>query len=91
MDPGRSKGIAGAEIIAGFHRSVKATSRADGSFEILGLGAADVRRGFANKQIGDALAIREDTVKKHLRNAFTKLGVHRRTQIISSTARLVTG
>jgi DNA-binding NarL/FixJ family response regulator len=50
-----------------------------------------VRRGFANKQIGDALAIREDTVKKHLRNAYTKLGVHRRTQIISSAARLITG
>jgi DNA-binding NarL/FixJ family response regulator len=45
-----------------------------------------VRRGFANKQIGDALAIREDTVKKHLRNAYTKLGVHRRTQVITSVA-----
>ena len=51
-----------------------------------------VRRGFANKQIGDALAIREDTVKKHLRNAYTKLGVHRRAQIITSAVqRLVTG
>ena len=51
-----------------------------------------VRRGFANKQIGDALAIREDTVKKHLRNAYTKLGVHRRAQIITSAAqRLVSG
>ena len=51
-----------------------------------------VRRGFANKQIGEALAIREDTVKKHLRNAYTKLGVHRRAQIITSAAqRLVTG
>ncbi len=53
---------------------------------------AYVRRGFANKQIGDALAIREDTVKKHLRNAYTKLGVHRRTQIITSAAeRFVSG
>jgi len=51
-----------------------------------------VRRGFANKQIGEALAIREDTVKKHLRNAYTKLGVHRRTQIITSAAkRFITG
>jgi DNA-binding NarL/FixJ family response regulator len=51
-----------------------------------------VRRGFANKQIGEALAIREDTVKKHLRNAYTKLGVHRRTQIITSAAEpFVTG
>ena len=51
-----------------------------------------VRRGFANKQIGDALAIREDTVKKHLRSAYTKLGVHRRAQIITSAAQqLLTG
>lgn len=51
-----------------------------------------VRRGFANKQIAEALAIREDTVKKHLRNAYTKLGVHRRTQIITSAAeRFITG
>lgn len=51
-----------------------------------------VRRGFANKQIGEALGIREDTVKKHLRNAYTKLGVHRRTQIITSAAgRLISG
>ena len=40
----------------------------------------------------EALAIREDTVKKHLRNAYTKLGVHRRTQIITSAAeRFITG
>jgi two-component system response regulator NreC len=44
-----------------------------------------LRRGFANKQIADALAIREDTVKKHLRNAYTKLGVHRRSEIITGT------
>jgi DNA-binding NarL/FixJ family response regulator len=51
-----------------------------------------VRRGFTNKQIGEALAIREDTVKKHLRNAYTKLGVHRRTQIITGAAqRFITG
>jgi len=51
-----------------------------------------VRRGFANKQIGDALAIREDTVKKHLRSAYLKLGVHRRAQVITSAAQqLLTG
>lgn len=51
-----------------------------------------VRRGFANKQIAGALAIRVDTVKKHLRNAYTKLGVHRRSEIITSAAqRLVSG
>jgi DNA-binding NarL/FixJ family response regulator len=45
---------------------------------------AYVRRGFANKHIADSLAIREDTVKKHLRNAYTKLGVHRRSELIVS-------
>jgi DNA-binding CsgD family transcriptional regulator len=45
-----------------------------------------VRRGFANKQIADSLAIREDTVKKHLRNAYLKLGVHRRSEIITAGA-----
>jgi DNA-binding NarL/FixJ family response regulator len=50
-----------------------------------------VRRGFANKQIADALAIREDTVKKHLRNAYSKLGVHRRTEIITGAAERLAG
>jgi DNA-binding NarL/FixJ family response regulator len=45
-----------------------------------------VRRGLANKQIADSLAIREDTVKKHLRNAYLKLGVHRRSEIITGGA-----
>jgi DNA-binding NarL/FixJ family response regulator len=45
-----------------------------------------VRRGFANKQIAEALAIREDTVKKHPRNAYTKLGAHRRSEIITGAA-----
>jgi len=45
-----------------------------------------LRRGFANKQIADALAIREDTVKKHLRNAYVKLGVHRRSELILPAA-----
>lgn len=45
-----------------------------------------VRRGFANKQIADALALREDTIKKHLRNAYAKLGVHRRAEIIVASA-----
>jgi len=50
-----------------------------------------VRRGFANKQIADSLAIREDTVKKHLRNAYTKLGVHRRSELMTGKLRLVIG
>lgn len=39
--------------------------------------------GMTNRQIGDALGIREDTVKKHLHKAYTKLGVQNRTQLIA--------
>jgi DNA-binding NarL/FixJ family response regulator len=44
-----------------------------------------LRRGLTNKQIADALDIREDTVKKHLRSAYAKLGVHRRAQVIAQS------
>ena len=47
VDPERSAGVEGAEVIAGFHRERRATSRADGTFEIRGLGRADVYRGTA--------------------------------------------
>jgi DNA-binding NarL/FixJ family response regulator len=45
-----------------------------------------VRRGLTNKQIGDALGIREDTVKKHLHNCYAKLGVRRRSQLLLQIA-----
>jgi DNA-binding NarL/FixJ family response regulator len=45
-----------------------------------------VRRGLTNKQIGDALGIREDTVKKHLLNCYAKLGVCRRSQLLLQVA-----
>jgi DNA-binding NarL/FixJ family response regulator len=48
-----------------------------------------VRRGFANKHIADSLAIREDTVKKHLLNAYVKLGVRRRSEIITGAVERV--
>jgi DNA-binding NarL/FixJ family response regulator len=50
-----------------------------------------VRRGFANKKIAESLAITEDTVKKHLRSAFIKLGVHRRSEIMTGKQRLTIG
>jgi DNA-binding NarL/FixJ family response regulator len=40
-----------------------------------------LRRGHTNKEIAQGLGIREDTVKKHLRSVFGKLGVHRRTLV----------
>jgi len=41
-----------------------------------------VRRGLTNKEVGRYLGIEEDTVKKHLRNMYAKLGVHRRAQML---------
>lgn len=41
-----------------------------------------VRRGLTNKEIGRYLGVVEDTVKKHLRNMYAKLGVHRRAQML---------
>jgi DNA-binding NarL/FixJ family response regulator len=41
-----------------------------------------LRKGCSNKEIASELGIREDTVKKHLRNVFSKLGVRRRTQLL---------
>ena len=40
-----------------------------------------VRTGLSNKEIGRKLGICEDTVKKHLKNVFAKLNIHRRIQI----------
>ena len=41
-------------------------------------------QGFANKQITRRLTIEEVTVRLHLRGVFRKLGVHNRTQAVSS-------
>jgi len=48
--------------------------------------------GMTNRQIAEALGIREDTVKKHLHKAYGKLGVQNRTQLIAcATAGTMTG
>ncbi|MBQ0924897.1 response regulator transcription factor [Saccharopolyspora terrae] len=39
-------------------------------------------RGCSNRQIGRSLGISERTVKNHLRNIFTKLGVGDRTSAV---------
>jgi DNA-binding CsgD family transcriptional regulator len=41
-----------------------------------------VREGLTNKEIGTRLAISPETVRKHLENAYAKLGVHTRTAAV---------
>jgi DNA-binding NarL/FixJ family response regulator len=41
-----------------------------------------LRRGCTNKEIARGLGIMEDTVKKHLKSVFAKLGVHRRALVV---------
>ena len=43
---------------------------------------AQLQRGFSNKEIARRLGIVEDTVKKHLKSIFAKLGVHRRALVV---------
>lgn len=45
-----------------------------------------VRSGLTNKEVGRQLEIAEDTVKKHLRNMYAKLGVRRRAQMLAKGA-----
>ncbi|MEG3191848.1 response regulator transcription factor [Lysobacter sp. D1-1-M9] len=47
---------------------------------------ARLRRGCSNKEIARELGIMEDTVKKHLKSVFAKLGVHRRALVILQAA-----
>ena len=42
-----------------------------------------VARGFTNEQIGEKLDISELTVKTHLRNVYSKTGVHDKAQLVS--------
>ena len=42
-----------------------------------------VARGFTNEQIGEKLDIAKPTVKTHLRNIYSKIGVHDRAQLVS--------
>jgi DNA-binding NarL/FixJ family response regulator len=44
---------------------------------------AGLKRGLSNKQIAHELDIKVDTVKKHLRNAYAKIGIHRRTELMA--------
>ena len=47
-----------------------------------------VARGLTNKQIGEALFVSENTVKKHINNIYFKLDVNRRTQAIARAKQL---
>lgn len=47
---------------------------------------ARLHRGYSNKEIARELGIMEDTVKKHLKSVFAKLGVRRRALVIVQTS-----
>lgn len=48
---------------------------------------AEIGRGRSNKEIGSALGISEDTVKRHVSNLFTKLRVNDRAQATAEAIR----
>lgn len=48
----------------------------------------EIARGHSNKEISEKLFISENTVKKHLNNIYSKLGVSRRTQAITKAREL---
>jgi DNA-binding NarL/FixJ family response regulator len=48
--------------------------------------AALVGQGFTNKEIAKRLSISDQTVKKHLKHIFAKLGVHSRTEAVLLSA-----
>jgi DNA-binding NarL/FixJ family response regulator len=45
-----------------------------------------LHKGFSNSEIARELGIKRDTVKKHLRSMFAKLGVQRRSEIAAAGA-----
>lgn len=47
-----------------------------------------VAQGLSNKEIADKVYVSENTVKKHLNNLYSKLGVARRTQAVSKAKEL---
>lgn len=47
-------------------------------YEIL----CEIEKGYSNKEISDRLNVSESTIKTHISNLFSKLGVKRRTQAV---------
>ena len=47
-----------------------------------------IAAGLSNQEIADELVISIGTVKRHINNIYTKLGVHSRTQAISKANEL---
>ena len=49
---------------------------------------ASVVKGLSNREIALAIHVTEQTVKDHLHNIYTKLGVKNRTQLVTRIFRL---
>lgn len=71
---GRDSRTGTARPVPALHRS----SLTDRENEIV----AFVARGMTNKEVAKRLNLSHETIKKHLKKVFVKLGVHHRTEVI---------
>jgi len=68
----------------GFPSSVRPEPLSEREVEILGL----LCGGYSNKEIADAIFIAEGTVKNHISNILSKLGVRDRTRAVLKAVEL---
>lgn len=79
--------VLGASLLRLRPESRKQVGLTEREFEVL----EHVEIGLSNRQIAAELGIEEDTVAKHLHNAYRKLGVSSRTQALHRLAELDSG
>lgn len=83
----RPKVVTWLARLGGTHRGTERPAITQRQFEILAL----VRCGMSNKEIARGLSISEATVRKHLENAFQRLGVVSRCAAVGAAFHAHTG